>query len=257
MRVAALAPFGAEVRGVLVDALNRVEAESVREVVARNGVLVFRDQTAADTGLIRFLRQLGPLTFTAGETPVTGAPDLNVVSNVGRASPARSVFHTDTSYVACPPAFTALRPVVLPSGGGATVFSDQVEAAHRLSPAIRDRLSGRTILHRSTGIESEGTETRHPLFRRHPITGAIALYLSTPERCSGLSGTDAETSKRVIAALYRHSIRPRRLYTHHWRRGDIIVWDNRTTMHRADHDDVAGDRVLHRGLVHGEVPIAA
>ncbi len=255
--VSPLAPFGAEVRGIAVDALDAVEAEVVMKIVAQHGIVAFRGQTTGDSGLVRFLGQLGPLTFTAGETPVEGAPTLNVVSNLGRIAPPKSVFHTDTSYVERPPAFTALRPVKLPRAGGATLFSDQVGAADRLPTRLRTRLSGRSVLHSASGVDGETMQTRHPLFRRHPVTGAVALYLSTPERCSALSGVDAETSKRVIAALYRHSIRQSHLYAHHWRDGDILVWDDRTTMHRADHGHVVGDRVLHRGLVLGEVPIAA
>lgn len=60
-----------------------------------------------------------------------------------------------------------------------------------------------------------------------------------------------------MAALYRHSIRPARLYRHAWQPGDLLVWDNRVTTHRADHTDVLGHRVLHRGMVQGEVPLAA
>jgi taurine dioxygenase len=202
------------------------------------------------------LRALGELTFTAGETPVAGAPDLNLISNVGRSTPPRSVFHTDTSYVARPPAFTALRAVRLPRAGGTTLFSDQVRAAATLPARIRAALSGRTVRHGLAATGAEGSQ-RHPLFRRHPVTSEVALFLSTPERCTELSGVDRATSERAIDALYRHSIRPTRLYRHTWRAGDIVIWDDRLTMHRADHTDVDGDRVLHRGLVLGEVPIPA
>ena len=89
------------------------------------------------------------------------------------------------------------------------------------------------------------------------MTGEVALFLSTPERCTALSGVDDVTSARAIAALYRHSIRPANLYRHDWRAGDVVLWDGRVTMHRADHDGVAGDRVLHRGMVLGEIPIPA
>ena len=120
---------------------------------------------------------------------------------------------------------------------------------------MRGALDGRTLLHGPTGVE--GGTTRHPLFRRHPQTGETALYLSTPERCSALSGVDPATSTRAVAALYRHSIRPANVYRHVWRAGDVRVWDDRLTMHRADHADVVGDRVLHRGMVLGEIPIPA
>jgi len=256
VRTTDLEPFGLEVHGLDLDSLDPERAEELRRLISGARVAVFRDQRIDDQGLVRFLSSLGELTFTDGETPVPDRSQLNVVSNVGRSTPPRSVFHTDTSYVRRPPAFTALRPVLLPSNGGATLFSDQVAVAARLPPRIRTWLQGRTLLHQASGLAEESEANRHPLFRRHPITGEIALYLSTPARCSQLSDVDTRTSTRVIEALYRRSTRPSSLYRHEWRAGDILIWDNRVTMHRADHNDVAGDRVLHRGMVLGEIPLA-
>lgn len=257
MRTSALVPFGMAVDGIDIGALQRPKGDELVRLISVARVVVFRDQKIDDPGFVRFLRGLGELTFTAGETPVAGMPDLNIVSNMGRTTPPRSVFHTDTSYVEQPPAFTALRPVLLPRIGGATLFTDQVAVARGLPHPIRVRLAGRTVLHRSSGLRERSDATRHPLFRRHPVTGETALYLSTPERCSALSGVDAETSARVIAALYRRSIRNAGLYRHLWHAGDVLIWDDRTTMHRADHATVEGDRVLHRGMIGGEAPIPA
>ncbi len=257
MRVRSLKPFGAEIEGLTVGAAASDVADELRTTIAHHRVVVLRDGDAGDMTLVDFLTALGPLTFTHGETPVVGAQMLNCVSNIGRSVPPRSVFHTDTSYAAAPPAFTALRAEMLPSTDGATLFSDQVAAAARLPLRVRDWLAGRSVAHRATGVPDAALPVRHSLFRRHPLTGEVTLYLSTPERCTDLSGVDAATSARVIAALYRHSIRPSRLYAHRWRRGDVVIWDNRVTMHRADHDGVVGDRVLHRGLVAGETPLPA
>jgi len=253
----ALAPFGSEVTGVDLRRLTTGEIDGIRLGISRSRVAVFRDQSMDDADFVRFLASLGPLTFTDGEIPVEGAPDLNVVSNVGRTTPPRSVFHTDTSYVEQPPLFTALRPVLLPVAGGCTEFTDQVAAAQRLDEQTRDRLMGQSLLHRSSGLPSEGRSTRHPVLCRHPDTDEIALYLSTPERCSDVSGLDAEDSTRMVQSLYDQSTAEAFVYRHHWREGDILIWDDRLTMHRADHADVAGDRVLHRGMVRGERPLAA
>ncbi len=257
MHVTALAPFGAQVTRLDLADVAAHRYDELAHLVAAARVVVFRRQTIDDAALVRFLGGFGSLTFTDGETPVAHAPDLNVVTNVGRLTPPRSVFHTDTSYVPRPPSLTALRPVVLPSKGGFTLFSDQVLAAASLPPQFRQALSGRSVQHQATGPDGLLQGTRHPLLRRHPITGEAALYLSTPQRCIGIDGMDAQASQRAIAALYRHSIRPARLYRHAWQAGDVLLWDNRVTMHRADHDGVVGDRVLHRGMVLGEAPVAA
>ncbi len=255
MEATPLEPFGMEVTAIDLMAPALPRADDFVRLISAARVVVFRNQTIDDAGLAGFLRRLGTLTFTEGETPVENAPDLNVVSNVGRATPPRSVFHSDTSYVRVPPSFTALRPVLLPSRGGATLFSDQVGVANRLPEKVRTWLRGRTVLHKGGTVRGESVANRHPVLRRHPVTNETALYLSTPERCSDLSDTDERTSARVIEALYKRSTRQSALYRHQWRAGDVLVWDNRVTMHRADHDGVAGDRVLHRGMVSGEIPI--
>ena len=257
MHQSPLSPFGLEVTGLDTSKLTPAIFASVALLIARARVVVFRNQFAGDAALVKFLQGLGPLIFTAGETPVENAPDLNVVSNVGRTTPARSVFHTDTSYVRKPPAFTALSPVVLPPEGGDTLFSDQVLAASALPEKTRDFLMGRDVLHQASGLAGQGGAVRQPLLRRHVLTDETALYLSTPERCFEMSGVDAKTSQRIIAALYRHSTKPSKLYRHQWMPGDLLIWDNRVAMHRADHGNSLQERVLHRGMVMGEVPVFA
>ena len=252
-----LFPFGMSVSGLDISNISSATLAEISLLIAASRVVVFRKQSLDDAAFVKFLKRFGEMTFTEGETPVVGAPDLNVVTNVGRLTPARSVFHTDTSYVSNPPSFTALRPVVLPNGGGDTLFSDQVGAATRLPEKFRACLMGRTVLHQATGLDGQNQQTRQPLLRRHADTGEVALYLSTPKRCSELSGADAATSQRFIAALYRHSTRPSTLYRHIWQAGDVLIWDNRVSMHKADHDNLTQHRTLHRGMVSGETPLMA
>lgn len=249
--------FGHETDAIDLAGLTEDDAPVLRELIARAGVAVFRGQHLDDAGFVRMLALLGPMTFTPGETPLADQPQLNAVSNVGRTTPPRSVFHTDSSYFEAPPAFTALRAVQVPESGGATLFSDQVAALKRLPAAYRRQLAGRTVAHKVTGLADQDAMQRHPLLRRHPITGEIALYLSTPERCSELSGYTPAQSQETIEALYEHSTLERHLYRHIWAPHDVVIWDDRVTLHRGDHSATVGDRVLHRGMVGGEVPIPA
>lgn len=254
MIVRELQPFGVELSDVQIPNLDSELRSRVLRLIWAHRVVVFRDQTTDDEGFVRFLSALGPLMFTPGETPVPNAPDLNIVSNVGRTKPPRSVFHTDTSYVDQPPAFGAMRAVTLPHVGGETLFSNQVQAAADLAHNVAEWLSGRTLLHQTSSRDGSLSQARHPVLQRNPITGDITLFLTTAERCSQLSDIDPALSQRIIALLYHRSIKSTRLYRHVWRRGDIVMWDNRATMHRADHTGVIGDRVLHRGLVRGGIP---
>jgi taurine dioxygenase len=251
----ALSPFGIEVNEIRITEMNDEDIVSLKYALAKNGFVVFRQQAVSDADFAAYLNRLGQMTFTVGETPVLHQPSLNVVSNIGRVRPPRSVFHTDTSYVAQPPAFTALRALAIPSSGGETLFSDQYRAYETLPRAVKEKLAEAQVLHVMTGLaldENEERQSWHPLFMRHPLSGRLALFLSTPERCQAVSGVKLEEAQRIIRLLYRHSIRHYRLYCHRWQLGDIVIWDNRCTMHRADHSKVVGDRVLHRGLVLGE-----
>ncbi|MEL6930322.1 MAG: TauD/TfdA family dioxygenase [Cyanobacteria bacterium J06600_6] len=252
-----LSPFGVEATGLKITNLGN-QVERIKTAIAQHGFIVFRKQWIGDEEFLSFLNNLGQLTFTVGEKPVKDAPLLNIVTNVGRDCPPRSVFHTDTSYVNQPPAFTALRIIKVPSSGGETLFSDQYRAYETLPQWVKKQLASAKVLHMVSGLILDGdleTQCWHPLFRRHPISGRIALYLSTPERCQAISNVKTKSGRRILKLLYKHSIRQSRLYRHQWQAGDIVVWDNRCTMHRADHSQVIGDRVLHRGLVAGERPI--
>lgn len=251
-----LLPFGIEANGSDITEIDDKDLVCLKQVIANNGVVVFRRQAGSDADFVAFLSRLGSMTFTAGEIPVAHQPDLNVVSNIGRDRPPRSVFHTDTSYVARPPAFTALRAVTIPAVGGATLFSDQYRAYETLPSRLKEQLADARVLHVMSGLtldEHQETQSWHPLFLRHPLTDRLALFLSTPKRCQAISGMAVDKAQRLVRLLYQHSIRHYRLYRHNWQPGDIAIWDNRCTMHRADHSAVIGDRVLHRGLVLGDL----
>lgn len=256
-----LTPFGIEATGMSIIDLGDREIEDLKQVLANHGFVVFRNQSADDGDFVAFLARLGALTFTIGETPVSHQPDLNIVSNVGRTRPPRSVFHTDTSYVAQPPAFTGLRGVTISKADGGTFFfSDQYRAYETLPHAVKQQLADAQVLHVVSGLTLAAdveSQCWHPLFKRHPISGRLALFLSTPERCQAISGIAPAATGKIMRLLYQHSIRHHRLYCHQWQPNDVLVWDNRCTMHRSDRAQFSGDwatsplrdRVLHRGLV--------
>ncbi len=249
-----LHPLGAQISDLSLADVDVAVAHRLREILAKRGVVVFPDQTLDDEAFTRFLGRFGDLMFSVGETPVPGHTDLNVITNVGRTTPPRSVFHVDTSYVASPPAYTALRAVEIPARGGETLFTNQYRAYETLDAEVRARLEGRTIRHVVTGLdlgEDDETEAEHPAFRPHPLSGRTSLYLSTPERCVSVSGLDAEESTSLIAHLYAHSTTQENTYRHAWAPGEVVMWDNGCVLHRADHADVTGDRVMHRGMVAG------
>lgn len=237
-----------------------LQTEEVRRAVEELGVVRVEAPGLTAQGFAEFLSTLGPPMFTEGETPVVGLQDLNVVTNVGRTTRPRSVYHSDTTYVSRPPSYSGLFAVEVPKRGGATLFIDQYDAYDRLSLELKSLLTGATMLHSATGVTlGQGAETsaRHPVVRLHPGTGRRSLFLTTPARCSELRLASGEERSDLIALLYDHALNANVIRAHSWSNGDVIVWDNRCTLHAADHSDVEGNRTLFRGLIRGEVPVAA
>ena len=254
MKVYAHEPVGASLHDVSLEDVGHDQIAELRELLSEHGVLVVGGQTLDDAAFVDFLRLFGELAFTKGETPVDGHPDLNVVSNVGRTTPPRSSFHVDSSYLARPPAYTALRAVSIPTQGGQTLFTNQYSAYQTLPEELRTRLLDRTITHVVTGLElddDDETSAEHPVFRTHPISGRTALYMSTPARCASISGVDDAEATELVQQLFEHSTRAENTYRHSWSPGDVVIWDNACVLHKADHAGVVGDRVMHRGMVAG------
>jgi len=101
------------------------------------------------------------------------------------------------------------------------------------------------MTHVVTGLElgeDDETATEHPILQRHPTSGRTALYMSTPSRCVAISDMSDEDAQRTVADLFAHSTREENIHRHAWSPDDIVVWDNRCVMHRADHSGVVGDR---------------
>lgn len=184
-----LAPFGVEITGLDFSEADEEAIFNLKQLLAYHGVAILRHQWIDDAEFVSLLKRLGSLMFTAGEQPVPHQPWLNIVSNVGRSRPPRSVFHTDTSYVAQPPAYTAVKAISLPEFGGETLFSNQYCAFETLPDRVKDRLANANVLHLASGIElndDRESQAWHPLFQRHPISGKVALFRSTPERCRSI-----------------------------------------------------------------------
>ena len=223
-----------------------------------------RGAAPGPAALQALLARLGPLMFTPGERPHPAHEYVFVVSNRGRTRAPRSVFHSDTSYVERPPSFTLLAGVEIPAAGGETLFVDQFAARESMADALAARLIGVEFLHVASRVPdpaAAGEGAWHPVLRRHPGSGRTALYVSARERLAGARRAgvtlgEAEATA-LIDAAHRQAIGGAPLERHRWRAGDLLLTDNRSTLHAADHSAVLGVRTLHRVMVRGERPIAA
>ena len=177
-------------------------------------------------------------------------------------------WHTDKSYHAVPSLMTMLHAVELPPQGGDTQFANMVLAYRALPDGMKQRLAGLRAIHSweasrlasgskpaSDAEKRERPPVSHPIVRTHPETGEKALYIGT-HAAGGVEGMGAAEGMALLSELLAHATRPEFIYTHHWRQGDLIIWDNRALLHRALANYEMGKhrRVLHRTVVRGTVP---
>ncbi len=276
--VKAAGPIGAEVRGVdLGQPVDDALFDRLRDLLHERGVVVVRDQNLSEAGQVAFARRFGTLQkILFSEHLVPGYPELFVVSNVvenGRNignTDAGRFWHTDGAYLPMPHKISMLYAVEVPYRDGAplgdTVFTGMAAAYDALPAATRQRVAGlkavHSLVHRyetKTGSAEEIVErTRkyppaaHPLVVRHPDTGRPCLYLSEGYT-TAIEGLEAAASRALVDELCAHVVQPAFHYRHRWAVGDLLIWDNRQTLHKATFDYAPTERrLMRRATVSGE-----
>jgi taurine dioxygenase len=212
-------------------------------------------------------------------------PSVSIISNLdesgqpvldnGGLGSYEVVWHTDNSYVEVPPAGSMLYALEIPpaGGGGDTSFNNQYLAYEELSDELKKAIEGKSQVHdssrNSAGILRPGVKlpTRpqevegpvHPLVRVHPVTGRRALYLGRRRQWPSnyIIGMNNDESEALLDRLWAHATQRKYAWTHKWRVGDIVLWDNRCCMHYRTEIDLAHRRVMHRTTIKGEPIVAA
>ena len=177
-------------------------------------------------------------------------------------------WHTDDSYFAVPAKATLLHSIEIPSRGGSTWFCNMHSVYDALPEATKQRIDGKRAMHgcdtprarnrpsaRTPQEIAETPDVEHPLVRTHPVTGRKALYLN-PNRLDRIVDLERSESDALLDELADEARKPQHHFGHVWRAGDIVVWDNRATMHRVMIDYPVGEtRIMQRVLIEGEPPI--
>ena len=259
--------LGKDVDDETQDALRRVLNDSL--------VLCIRDQHLAPIAfrdaMARFgtpmLRKQLERTPECAEVNIISSEDRDTLGD-GRRLVNGANWHTDDSFMRAPASLTMLYGVVVPSTGGDTQFANMYAAYEDLPEETRRRIDPLQVVHKyhsrrqitdvSTRPPEEMAampEATHPLVRTHPETGRKALYLN-PNRMDHVVGLDAAQSDRLFDALIAHATQAKYQYRHAWRKGDVVIWDNRCTMHKANADYPEGERrLMHRVIVAGTEPV--
>ena len=274
MRVLPTGSVGAEVADVDLAAADARQIDAIKQAWYRHDVLVFRGQTLTDDDLLAFSRHFGeldpPPNQGAGRKSPAGYPDIYVVSNVrddtgepiGALGDGEALWHTDMSYAARPPDASMLYSLEIPPTGGDTCFCSMKAALEAMPRALRERIAGLQIKHDGTydsggnlrkGLAASDDPRRsvgtpHPIVIEHPVSGDKALYLGR-RRNAYIMGLDLQDSERLLDEVW--SFVEAKVYRHRWALGDLVLWDNRSTMHRRDAFDPSARRIMHRTQIKG------
>ena len=281
--VASGGALGAEVKGIdMRKPLRSEEVASIKQGWNDHLVLFVRGQF--DVTLehhLSFSRHFGELALSP-PSPETGKrgeyknvpPEVAVVSNIekdgkpiGALGNADVKWHTDSSFFDIPPAGGLLRAIEVPEdGSGATSFLNLYNAYETLGGELRKKIEGRFCNHSAnydssgrpypyadTGDPANSPGARHPLVRTHPETGRKCLFLGR-RLDAWIVGLPVEESEELLNAIWNHATEDRFKWTHEWRNGDMVMWDNRCVMHRRDAFDPSLRRHMQRTQIVGTKP---
>ena len=264
LQIAPLHPsLGAEVSGVdLSQPVDEPTRNALDRALADHLALVFRDQSLTPAQYLAAATAFGPpMEQHYSQHHMPGFPLIGMIWHRNGQQPAEQ-WHTDHTNRERPPAATILYGVEIPSAGGGTSVANMRAAYAGLSEDERRRLESLTTFNgldghpdvRSEDLEKYGKLIQHPMVRTHPVHGSRAVYFHV-SKASYIDGMSAEASKAYMRDLLDRMIQPSIVYHHRWRRGDVLVIDDRATMHRAHGDyDRSESRVLWRIIVEGDRP---
>lgn len=258
------ASFGVEVVGVdLAQSLSDAALAELIDLVHEHALVLFRDQHLDDAGHDRVARALGePCVHPIGRMFGREASVEHIIDDAD-SRPYQDRWHTDISFLDVPPLYGTLRSIDLPERGGDTLWADMRQALGSVSPVLRERLGSLTAVHDSGAgeafrekagdeivdrLEREYPGQAHPVVLRHPITGVDALYVNR-QFTSSIVGMAPGESAMMLDLLCRTAESPNLQYRHHWRVGDVMVWDERATQHFAASDHYPRRREMARMTV--------
>jgi taurine dioxygenase len=268
--------LGAEIRGVDLKSITDSEFAAIYRAWLDHSVILVRGQQLTDDDLIAFSRRFGALEWApiqeTGRRFVEGHPEIYVVSNViengvpiGSLGAGEATWHTDMSYLEDPPKASMLYSLEVPSEGGNTYFTSMYRAYESLPEALKQRITGLTIKHDGTynsgGYVRQGLAatddpvaspgTYHPLVCTHPETHRRMLYLGR-RRNAYIGGLPLAESNELLDELWSYATQEDFAWHNVWRPCDLVLWDNRCTMHRRDPFEADSRRIMHRTQIKGE-----
>ncbi len=272
--------LGAEITGIQIGSVTETEFAAINQAFEDYSVLVIRDQLDIDDeSQVAFSYKFGGLEQVISSNPGGAGTQMAIFSNVDESgalippkdkrmlyNAGNQMWHTDSSYKPVPSKASLLSGRIVPPEGGETEFASARAAWDALSPeeqaeyeplvAVHDFLYSRGLIDKTLLGEKDRKElpaVRQKMVRTNPVNGRKAIYVGA--HASHIEGRDVEEGRALLRRLTEFVSQPQFIYTHQWKPGDLVMWDNRAVLHRGKGwDEAKYKRVMHRTTVAGSGP---
>ncbi|MEB3754977.1 taurine dioxygenase [Acinetobacter sp. MD2(2019)] len=264
--------IGAVIDGLDLNHLDSLQLNHIHQALLQHHVIFFRNQQLSATAQMSLAKSFGDLHIHPIYPSVEDVPEIIVLDSWKQDLRDNELWHTDVTFSQTPPLGCVLQAIKTPSQGGDTLWASGQAAFAALTPDLQKKLRGLTTTHdirHSFPIErfAHSAEERekleqtfkrhppvvHPLVRTHPVTGLPTLFVSEGFTTK-INELDAIESSKLLAFLFLHSTREEFHLRWKWQEGDVAIWDNRCTQHKALFDYGDEHRIMHRATIQGDVP---
>jgi len=272
--------FGATVTGFDIVDTSDDDIQALEAAIDRYAVLIFPDQNITDEQQFAFSSKFGTMEKATGDINQNSdrrlAMDINDISNLDQSGSVLArddrarlfglgnmLWHSDSSFKTIPAKYSLLSARVIPETGGNTEFADMRAAWAELDTQLQSECIDLTCVHSqlysrgALGFEDftddekrKWAPVKQPLVRQHPRTKSHSLFLSS--HIGAIEGWTVPDARLLIRDLTEHATKPEFVFAHQWKKWDLVLWDNRVTMHRARRYDHTQPRDLHRTTVSGD-----
>jgi taurine dioxygenase len=263
--------MGAEITGLdLSNPISEKTRDKLLKAITHHLVVCIKNQKLSPTKLVDVSKLFGkPKQYFVKNETVDNVPEVIVVSNRTRENKPKvyaSHWHTDDSYRKEPATLTFIYPDILPvNGGGGTDFINCYLVYDDLPKKLKNKIADVQAVHKwqsrrnvsevvklTKEQEKETPPVKHPLIRTHPMSNKKSIYIN-PNRIDHISGLNEFDGDKLLDEIYEFSFQDKYKYSHSYEKGDLVIWDNRCTMHKANSDyDVSNLRIMHRVMLEGE-----
>jgi taurine dioxygenase len=278
--------LGAEIAGIdLSQEISAAQREFIVDAYTKHLVLLFRGLALSFSDLLRLRELFGPPGLSASQLlglgrkrylPDEVPDDITIVSNIvdaegkplGSLGADEAFWHTDSSFTEKPISASLLHAIEVTEQGGETAFLNMYAAYADLPPDLAAKIDGKYVnhskVHNSAGVRrpefaevtdpSQAPGVQHPIVRTHPVTGRKCLYLGRRLN-SYIVGLPLEQSEALLDEIWAHTCQDKYVWEHKWKVGDLLVWDNRCTMHHRNAFAPNTRRLMHKSTSAGEAVV--